>query len=191
MKATNISVRLATEKDAKIIAQVVAMAIGDEETLKNYCGENYLEILEKIARREQTQYSFRNALIAEIDGKVAGAIVGYDGAKLLELRKGTFDVIKTHLGASPNMEPETSAGEFYLDSVAVFSEFRGSGVGKYLILELCHKVFSEGHKAIGLLVDFENPNAEKLYHSIGFVRVNITTFLGHKMWHLQKKLYDK
>lgn len=191
MKERLISVRLATKNDAKIIAQVVAMAIGDEETLKNYCGENYLEILEKIARREYTQYSFRNALIAEIGEKVAGAIVGYDGAKLLELRKGTFDVIKTHLGFSPNIEPETSAGEFYLDSVAVFSKFRGSGIGKCLISALCHKVFSEGHKAIGLLVDFENPDAEKLYHSIGFVRVNTTTFFGHKMWHLQKKLYDK
>jgi hypothetical protein len=31
----------------------------------------------------------------------------------------------------------------------------------------------------------DNPRAEALYQSIGFKRINPTTFLGHKMWHLQ------
>ena len=35
-----------------------------------------------------------------------------------------------------------------------------------------------------LLVDFENPAAERLYKSVGFERVNVKDFLGHKMWHL-------
>jgi DNA-3-methyladenine glycosylase I len=86
------------------------------------------------------------------------------------------------------MEPETSAGEFYLDSLAVFPPFRGNGVARSLILALSEKAFAYGHKNVGLLVDFENPNAEILYRSVGFVRKEEKIFLGHKMWHMQKKL---
>lgn len=93
MKEKSILIRPATINDAITIAEVVAMAIGDEPTLKNYCGKNYVAVLEEIARLEKTQYSFQNSLIAEVEGKIAGAIVGYDGARLLELRGGTFDVI--------------------------------------------------------------------------------------------------
>ena len=181
-----ITIRPATFADVPAIAKFIAMAIGDEFSLKNYCGENYLKVLEEIAQADNTQYSFKNSLVAEAEGIVVGAIVGYDGAKLLELRTETFAIIKKHLGITPNMEPETEAGEFYLDSIAVLPEFRGRGVAKNLILTLCNKVFSEGYKNVGLLVDIENTNAEKLYHSLGFVRVNQKSFLGHKMWHLQK-----
>ncbi|MBO7724157.1 MAG: GNAT family N-acetyltransferase [Paludibacteraceae bacterium] len=188
MKEKSILIRPATKNDAITIAQVVVMAIGDEQTLKNYCGKNYVAVLEEIARLEKTQYSFQNSLIAEVEGKIAGAIVGYAGARLLELRNGTFAIIEKHLGTSPNMEPETSEGEFYLDSIAVFREFRGCGIGRNLIFALCKKALAEGHEKLGLLVDFDNPAAENLYTSIGFVRKNQTNFLGHKMWHMQKKL---
>lgn len=79
-------IRPATPDDAAIIAAALTMALG-EETMKMYCGENCQSVLEELARREDTQYSYRNALVAEMDGALAGAIVGYDGARLL--RKGS------------------------------------------------------------------------------------------------------
>ena len=42
-----------------------------------------------------------------------------------------------------------------------------------------------GHEHVGLIVDFDNPRAEKLYASLGFVRMEATKFLGHDMWHMQ------
>ena len=188
MDTKTFTVRVAKPQDAPLIAQIVAMAIGDELSLKNYCGEHYLKVLEEIAQNEKTQYSFKNTLIAEIGDTPIGAVIGYDGAKLFELRTETFAIIKKHIGSTPDIEPETEVGEFYLDSIAVLPEFRGHGVAKNLILTLCNKAFSEGHENVGLLVDVENTNAEKLYHSLGFIRVNQKSFLGHKMWHLQKKL---
>ena len=50
---------------------------------------------------------------------------------------------------------------------------------------MIQKATESGHTCIGLLVDEENPQAEKLYRKTGFQRKNPTTFLGHKMWHLQ------
>lgn len=181
---SNISVRPATADDAATIARIVVMAIGDEKTLYNYCGEDYHSVLVAVAQADATQYSWRYALIAEVDGSVAGAIVGYDGAELETLRAGTFAIIREHIGRVPTIPNETEAGEYYLDSVGVEPEYRGCGVGRALVAALCEKAFSEGHERVGLIVDSSNPTAEQLYSSLGFERVGTRLFFGHHMWHL-------
>ena len=185
MKSENIIVREARREDAATIAQAVAMAIGDEMALRAYCGDDYLAVLAEMAAREDTQYSWQNGLIAEVDGLVAGAVVGYDGARLGVLREGTFAVLRELLGRTPTIVDETEVGEYYLDSVAVLPEFRGLGVGRELVAAFCEKAFSEGHERVGLIVDFDNPQAEKLYTSLGFRRINSRPFFTHQMWHLQ------
>jgi methylated-DNA-[protein]-cysteine S-methyltransferase len=50
----------------------------------------------------------------------------------------------------------------------------------------CDKAFAEGHKRVGLIVDFENPDAERLYTSLGFRRIGTRPFFTHQMWHLQR-----
>lgn len=191
MKCSKIVIRPATIGDAPTLAQVVAMAIGDDEALHNYCGANYLTILREVARTKETQYSWENGLIAEVDGVCAGAVVGYDGAHLEALRRGTLAVIHRHAGICPKVSDETQAGEYYLDSLAVLPEFRGRGVGGSLIRALAEKAFSEGHERVGLIVDTQNPKAERLYATQGFERVGERTFFGHCMHHLQlKNLWD-
>lgn len=187
MKRPQITLRAAHEEDAALIARVVAMAIGDEEALVAYCGKDYPSVLTEVARREGTQYSWQGALVAEVDGIVAGAVVGYDGARLAELREGTLAVVQRFTGRVPTIVDETQAGEKYLDSVAVMPEFRGMGVGRELVKGFCERAFAEGHGCVGLLVDYGNPNAEQLYTSLGFVRVDSRPFFGHQMWHLQKR----
>ena len=187
MDAKRITVRAARREDAMIIAQVVAMAIGDEEALRNYCGNEYIAVLAEIAAHEATQYSWQNAVVAEVDGVTAGAVVGYDGARLYPLRNGTFNVLRKCIGRVPALTDETSVGEYYLDSVGVQPSFRGRGVGQALITALCDKAFAEGYECVGLIVDFDNPQAARLYASLGFEQVGTRLFFGHKMWHLQRK----
>ena len=182
-----ISIRLATAEDAATIARAVAMAIGNEESLRAYCGEEYLTLLTEIAALAATQYSWQQALIAEVEGSPAGAIVGYDGAQLAALREGTFSVLRKRLGRQPYISNETEAGEYYLDSVAVWPEYRGLGIGRELIEAFCERARHKGHERVGLIVDCENPTAERLYLSLGFERVDSRLFFGHRMWHLQRR----
>ena len=96
-------------------------------------------------------------------------------------------MLRRTIGRVPTIADETEAGEYYLDSIAVLPEFRGQGVASALINAFCDKAFAQGHNRVGLIVDFDNPNAEKLYTSLGFERVGTRIFFGHKMWHLQRK----
>lgn len=186
---SNLIIREATISDASAIAQAIAMAIADEQVLKDYCGEDYLFVLKEIASKENTQYSWQNCIIATINSEITGVIIGYNGAELKQLREGTFEILKEYIPTLPEIEDETSEGEYYLDAIAVFPKFRGQGIGKTLLEALENKAYNLGHKKLGLLVDFNNPNAEKLYTSVGYKRVNTVYFFNHKMWHLQKNLY--
>lgn len=179
-----LNIRKATINDATLIAKVVAMAIGDD-IAKVYCGENHQMVLKELACMEVSQYSYRNVLVAEVDGMPAGAAVAYDGADLYKLREATLKTISRYTGKELIIKAdETDSSEFYLDSLAVFPEYRGRGIGAKLILAVKEKAFNEYNKNLGLLVDFENPDAERLYKSVGFERMNVKDFLGHKMWHL-------
>lgn len=177
---TNISVRAALRDDAPLIAEAVCMAVGYDTTHPLY------PVFLALATAEHTQYSYRNALVAEVGGVAAGAIVGYDGARLEELREPIYPLLREHLGEVPHIEDETAAGEFYLDSMGVLPKFRGRGVGSALLVALSNKAFAEGHARVGLIVDVDNINAERLYSALGFVRVGSKRFLGHDMWHMQK-----
>lgn len=188
MDSCAIVVRRASAADADVVARAVAMAIGDVPTLTEYCGEDYLAVLRAIVLTPNTQYSWHNALVAEVGGIVQGAIVGYDGALLGVLREGTFALLRDKVGRTPRISDETEVGEYYLDSIAVEPEFRSCGVGRALILSLCDRAAAEGHSRVGLIVDCSNPQAERLYSSLGFERVGERIFFGHQMWHLQKKV---
>ena len=181
----NIIIRKAVVEDAPLLAAAVTMAIGGDGVALQYCGEEHITILTEIARSEATQYSWQNALIAEVNGQAAGAIIGYDGGQLEQLRSHTLGIIKTHTGSAPAMPDETKVGEYYLDTLAVIPEYRGHGIAKRLIKAFCDKAFAQGYKHVDLLVDYDNPLAERIYTSIGFTYVDTRLFLGIPMKHLQ------
>ena len=180
-----ITIQKATREDAPVIALAIAMAIG-EESVAEYCGENWLAVLEETARAEDTQYSWRNALVAFVDGAPAGAIVGYDGALLHTLREGTLSIVRRYNPAVPHIPDETSQGEFYLDSLGVLPQYRGAGVASALIRAMREVAWAAGCGRVGLIVEVERPRVQELYASLGFETVGKKEFLGHEMLHMQK-----
>ena len=184
MQKSSISIRQAIKSDAPFIAQAVAMAIGDENAIKNYCGEDYITLLTHIAENEKSQYSYINTLIAEIDGNAAGAVVGYNGAMLHELRATTYSIIYNELGRTPSIPDETEAGEFYLDSLAVLPAYRCQGIASRLLKATAAKALAMGIPQVGLLVDKGNPAGERLYVSNGFHYANDAQWGGHPMKHM-------
>ena len=179
-----VKIRPAVVEDAPVIAQAVALAMGEESAAK-LCGAEYLKVLEAVASACGTQYSYAHAFVAEASGVVVGAVVGYDGASLGVLRERTLEVIGK-MNANPVVpEDETQAGEFYIDSIGVLPLYRGAGLGEHLLKAMAQMAFSCGFQKVGLIVDFENPRAAQLYSRCGFEVVGEKSFFGHRMHHLQ------
>lgn len=180
----------AEKKHAGLIAEVIVTAVGREhceEVAGNGNGVDKIkELFREMAERDDTQYSYRNSLIAVTDdGTPIGAIVAYDGGRLEELRRPFLERLQEEMDIDPSDVPdETEPGEYYLDSLAVMPEYRGKGVGSKLIAAAAERGRSLGLKP-GLLVAKDNPTARKLYEHIGFRKVGDRPFMGIVMDHLQ------
>ncbi len=188
----SISIRPATAADASYIAQGIIMAIGEEIALK------FAETLERrplvdrlfteLAERDDSQYSYLNSHVATAaDGRVAGIVVAYDGARLHELRRAFTAKAAEILGLEidpETMDDETTPDEVYLDSLAVFPEFRGRGIAHRLIECASEKAHRMG-KPLGLLCEYENLPAATLYRSLGFKTIGQLPFAGVMMNHMR------
>ena len=172
------------------IARLIMQAMTDDCCLYMAGPGNTLADFERMMVRlvemDESQYSYRNTLVAlDADGRVAGAGVAYDGACLHRLRRAFFHVAQQELGRDfSNIDDETGAGEFYLDSIAVYPQYRRQGIATALIRALVAKAHALGMPA-GLLVDKANPNAGRLYAALGFKYVEDKMWGGHLMSHLR------
>lgn len=185
MKITN-----AKKSNAPLIARSIMDAVGIEICEDLAGNGKALADVERLftilAEREDTQYSYLNTLVAvDEDGKSAGVIVSYDGAKLNELRKPFFEAVKTILGKNlDGVEDETDASEFYLDTLAVLPEYRGRGIASLLLKGAIGRAAACG-KPAGLLVDKDNHRARKLYERVGFRQTGERPFCYVMMDHMQ------
>ena len=78
---------------------------------------------------------------------------------------------------------EVLQGEFYLDTLFVFSNARGEGIGNKLLTEFVNS----GEAKLSLNVAQSNNRARKLYESYGFKK-ECEIFIGHEEYdHLIKR----
>ena len=158
--------RQATIADAPFVAQVMMEAVGFDFMER---GEMPDDGIVETCRREDTLYSYRNATIFEIDGKVVGALIAYAGKGYHEVKVRTFAPIMHRLDFDPMaMDDETREGEYYLDSAAVLPEYRGRGVGRHIIEHGVNIARDKGLLPV-LACDPDNKGAYQLYTSIGFM----------------------
>lgn len=188
----------ATPAHAADIAQLIMTAMtedccqylaGNEHTL-----DDFYHMMLDLVLMDDSQYSWRNAFVAVDEeategnveyAPVAGAIVGYNGADLHRLRRRFQEEALKQLQMDYSlMDDETEAGEFYLDSLAIYPEYRRRGIARQLLKRATEHAASLNLPA-ALLVDKGNPNAERLYRSVGFEYCNDAMWGGHEMRHLR------
>lgn len=193
IKDNDITVRAADSGDASFIADAVMMAVGDEICMMS-AGDDASRLplvhrtFQRLAELPDSQYSYRNTLIAvDADGNRAGAIISYDGASMHVLRRHFATIANEELGwevREEDLDDETDAGEIYVDTLAVMPQYRKRGIGARLLRAAVARHATVG-KPVGLLVEYENHNAQRLYESVGFRRVGHRPFLGVMMYHMQ------
>ena len=168
----NLALRDALKSDCAELARLIDIA---GEGLPSYLwrqmagvGEDPWYVGRQRAARETGSFSYRNSIVAEIDGKVVGALVGYPVADEPE----AVDLDSTPPMFVPLRELENLApGTWYVNSVAVFPEARGLGVGSRL-LEYAGRIANElGLRGLSLIVSDANRGARRLYERLGYREV--------------------
>jgi ribosomal protein S18 acetylase RimI-like enzyme len=128
-------------------------------------GQSPFEIGRIRAQRDEGAFTWRNAHIAEVDGDVAGALIGYriaDDAAAEDLSE-TPEILK------PLAELEGLApGHWYVNVLAVFPEYRGRGIGRLLLARADEIGRRDAPAGMAIIVASQNEGAVRLYEASGY-----------------------
>lgn len=113
--------------------------------------------------RDDPREGWMGAVLAEWNGDVAGVAIGYqlDGN------------VREQLASHPIVEPILAlqrrvVGSRFLDSLGVYREYRGKGIGRALVE---HEAAKAGGKPASLITESDNAPALALYRSCGFAEI--------------------
>ena len=171
--APEVSFRPATRADAAALAVLVDIA---GEGMPAYMwstlaapGQSLLELgRERAGRDSGGGFSWKNAVVAEVDGEVAASLVGYrlDDPYDLSLLAEIPPIVQ------PLVKLEAKApGSWYVNVLATFPEFRGLGIATTL-LEIAENNASDAEaSALSVIVASWNEEAGRLYRRAGYEAV--------------------
>ena len=168
----HVAIREAGKSDCAELAQLIDFA---GEGLPLYLwkktvapGEDPWQVGRERAAREAGSFSYRNAVVAEVDGKIAGALIGYP----ISAEPEPVDASNTPPMFVPLLELENlAAGTWYVNAVAAFPDVRGLGVGSKLMRWAERRASELELRGVSLIVSDGNPGARRLYERIGYGEV--------------------
>jgi ribosomal protein S18 acetylase RimI-like enzyme len=160
--------RRATRKDARALAELIEYA-GDgipgylwSQSAKE--GQPPIEVGTERVLREEANFSYRNAVVTEVDGRVAAMMLAY---RLPEQSEVNLEELPDLLRPLEELEQKVP-GTFYVNALAAYPEYRGLGLGTKL-LEAAHALASEaGCEELSLEVFDQNEDAVRLYERHGY-----------------------
>lgn len=126
-------------------------------------------------RDEQTAVSYTNTVIADIDGDVAGIMIGYDIPLDPEPVPDDANPVIRPIWELENLATETR----YIYVLAVDERYRRRGIAESLMAKAEKQA---GKNGMSLVVSDGNPAARKLYEKCGY-RVSASAPVIKGGWH--------
>jgi ribosomal protein S18 acetylase RimI-like enzyme len=164
--------RPATQSDAPALAELVNFA---GEGLPLYLwtrmaetGESAWDVGRRRAMRETGSFSYRNASVAEVDGRVIASLIGYPLPDLPD----AIDYDQMPPMFVPLQELENLApGTWYVNVLATYPDYRGRGYGTRLLDIAERLAAASGRSGLSIIVSDANAGARRLYQRPGCAEI--------------------
>jgi len=178
-----IILRDAKRGDAPEMARLVEIASGgfiDFLFHDLIPGMSSLKMVELGLASDEDPHTWRNAIVAEIGGKVIGISLSYPSSyhritpemeRFIPAER--LDHVRKYYGARVR-------DSWLLESLAVFPEYHKRGVGSRLIALTKSRAKDRGYPSLSLLVYTDNMAAQRLYSRHGFLVVQQVELESHK-----------
>lgn len=186
-------IRAAQKKDAKQLSELMYIIWNDMELplVVNNDKDTVLKVIEQSIVEGNYRNNYKHIHVFEVDDELAGFINCYAGDDEAQLENNwlVIDFNESfNLESTPLPEHETDNGDFYIESVAVFTKYRGKGIASKLIEFTFENAKKLGFKQVSLNCDFDNKGALKLYNKLGFEPLTDRVLSGHDYKYMVKKV---
>lgn len=187
-------IRFAKPDDAKQAVDLILIVLRDMElAIFDKLSENKIKELLELAfvKEPDYRYGYNNAIVKELDGKVAGIAFGYPDHWEDSIDDPFINILlQNDLTEEYRLfsDPEVFKNEWYLDTIVTSPDFRGQGIAPELLNSLTKLALKHDRTKIGLNVDKINEHARHIYIKNGFEKVGEIDIANHDYDHLQKKV---
>ncbi|MDH3234072.1 MAG: GNAT family N-acetyltransferase [Alphaproteobacteria bacterium] len=168
--------RPARREDARTIAEFYRIA---SDGVSDYVwsklaepGEELLDVGTRRYARENTEFSYQNCELVEIDGKIVGMLLGYRAPEPDPDDEPVDDPIL--VGFSELEIP----GSFYISGIAISPALRSAGIGSAMMAR-AHDRARAGGMSQASLIAFEPNPAVRLYERLGYRVVDRRPVVAH------------
>lgn len=170
--------RAAKKEDCRIIAELYSIS---SDGVADYIwtqlakdGENIYNIGQRRYENEDSVFSYKNCIVVEKDKKIIGMLVAFP-----MISDGTVSDDPV-LAPYSHLEFDNS---FYICGVALFSEYRGLGIGTELMQLAEQQAKIRKFNTLSLVVFEENADAVRLYEKLGYKEVQREKIVPHPLIH--------
>lgn len=172
--------RPARKDDCRTIAKLFSMS---SDGVADYIwtglaepGEDILDVGQRRYESEDSVFSYRKCIVAEIDGQIAGMLLAFP----MPEPENPGEASETDPVLAPYGKLE-QYNSYYICGMAVFPEYRGMGIGTKF-LEIAERKAKELNLLQLSLIVFEgNTGAKKLYERHGFRETAREPIVPHKL----------
>jgi ribosomal protein S18 acetylase RimI-like enzyme len=178
-----LNIRKATGDDATVLTELINFA---GEGLPVYLweqmaepGEDAWQVGRRRALRKEGGFSYRNAIIAELDDRAVACLIGYSlPPEPVEIDYSEMPAMFVPMQELENLAPNS----WYVNVLATYPEFRGRGIGTGLLDVAEKQARDAGNTGLSIIVSDANPGAQKLYSRCGYLQ-SATRPMVKNGWH--------
>lgn len=179
---TDVRIRSARPEDVEVAAALIILTPGG---LLDLLGDRRaaLRVARAAFSAEGTGFAHDRALLAEVDGSVAGQIIRFSGAEWAGMRTRTGLVMVRAAGprfglrlirqgrVEERVMPHVPRDSLYVISLAVAAKSRNQGIGSVLLRRVVEEAIGAGLRSVALDVAADNDGAIRFYEREGFVTI--------------------
>src|SRR5438552_3579267 len=165
----DIKLRPAQPADAEIASVLLYSAYTHTQVTYPLPAEHenrFGERLQHFFREDGNRFSYQCTLVAEQDAEVVGLVLSFGGR----------DEVRLNAATGWRLEREAADDEWYVDALAVFTNWGRKGIGRRLVQAAEQQASQHNYSKVALNVAQENEPALSLYRCLQYV-VTQETFL--------------